>query len=210
MNYLNNQFFPQRLLASYSMEINLYDYEWSVVDLPVELGYIYNKPVMMLMKPTVSSNSVQPYTVLRNFDDKKVQHVSNLKSLNSLAMDINSRKVSNEATNCVNSSQKHSDGNIDYNSGLYEDNSSDEDVQKLLKLYPNYIQSVPNGKGTKRFKKTIFCTHSNCTKFFTKTWNFIDHARMHCGERPFKWNLWNLRFTQKGNMKQHMKRHLDT
>ena len=54
-----------------------------------------------------------------------------------------------------------------------------------------------------RFKVSYVCKYENCNKEFTKTWNLLDHVRMHEGIKPFACTLWGKTFTQKGNLKKH-------
>ena len=57
-------------------------------------------------------------------------------------------------------------------------------------------------------RKTHFkCTFEGCHKVFSKTWNFLDHARMHEGMKPFVWDVCSKTFTQKGNMLKHKRQH---
>lgn len=58
-----------------------------------------------------------------------------------------------------------------------------------------------------RKKRVIVCMYDGCTHEFSKTWNFLDHARMHLGLKPFTCSICNLTFTQKGNMVKHEKQH---
>lgn len=51
------------------------------------------------------------------------------------------------------------------------------------------------------------CKYNNCNKEFTKSWNFLDHARMHEGLKPFICDICGKSFTQSGNMKKHRKQH---
>jgi len=56
---------------------------------------------------------------------------------------------------------------------------------------------------------TIYkCRFGRCDKQFNRTWNMLDHARTHKGVRPFKCQWWSKRFTQKGNMRKHLKQHV--
>lgn len=59
-----------------------------------------------------------------------------------------------------------------------------------------------------RNKRIIVCKYNNCDKEFNKSWNFLDHARMHEGIKPFVCDLCGKSFTQSGNMKKHRKQHL--
>ena len=54
-----------------------------------------------------------------------------------------------------------------------------------------------------KFKVSYVCRYENCDKEFTKTWNLLDHVRMHEGIKPFACTLWGKTFTQKGNLKKH-------
>lgn len=53
------------------------------------------------------------------------------------------------------------------------------------------------------------CKFEECNKKFTRTWNFLDHARTHKGIKPYKCQWCVKRFTQKGNLKKHLKQHLE-
>jgi len=60
---------------------------------------------------------------------------------------------------------------------------------------------------SKRSRRLIICKYDNCNKEFVKTWNIVDHFRIHTKENPFKWRICNKDFTQKGNLKKHLKKH---
>ena len=62
-------------------------------------------------------------------------------------------------------------------------------------------------KNAIRNKRVIVCKYANCGKEFTKSWNFLDHARMHEGLKPFVCDICSKAFTQSGNMKKHIKQH---
>ena len=47
------------------------------------------------------------------------------------------------------------------------------------------------------------CKYEGCNKDFNKTWNLLDHVRMHEGIKPFVCDIWAKSFTQKGNLKKH-------
>lgn len=51
------------------------------------------------------------------------------------------------------------------------------------------------------------CKFKNCNKEFSRTWNILDHARMHKGIKPFECKHCSKKFTQKGNLRKHLKTH---
>mmetsp|Transcript_13733 Transcript_13733/g.15929 ORF Transcript_13733/g.15929 Transcript_13733/m.15929 type:complete len:94 (-) Transcript_13733:123-404(-) len=72
--------------------------------------------------------------------------------------------------------------------GLTEQKQREEKLMaddiSILNGYSYAIQYIPS-KGPRRQKRTIICTFPGCSKIFIKAWNFLDHARMHLGEKPF-------------------------
>lgn len=76
----------------------------------------------------------------------------------------------------------------------------------MIKDYKCSISYLP-GNSERRKKRVIHCGYGNWTKTFTKTWNFIDHARMHEGVRPFVCTKCHKKFTQRWNLKKHLERH---
>jgi len=63
---------------------------------------------------------------------------------------------------------------------------------------------------TNKVKVSYACRYDNCEKIYNKTWNLIDHVRMHEGVRPYQCPECPKAFTQKGNLKKHEIQHLLT
>ena len=51
------------------------------------------------------------------------------------------------------------------------------------------------------------CRYDNCGKEFLRTWNLLDHARMHQGVKPHVCQICSKTFTQEGNLRKHIYRH---
>ena len=61
------------------------------------------------------------------------------------------------------------------------------------------------------WKKINFTwAYQGWNKKFGKTWNFLDHARMHEGIKPYRWEFCLREFTQKGNMLKHRRQHVNS
>ena len=51
------------------------------------------------------------------------------------------------------------------------------------------------------------CGFDRCQKEFLRTWNLLDHLRMHYRERPFICQFCRKTFTQRGNLRKHLLQH---
>lgn len=91
---------------------------------------------------------------------------------------------------------------------IIQNRTSETNLKNLtdLKNFPYKYEYRRNDKNGKMIVVYI-CKHSNCNKEFMRTWNLLDHARMHQGVRPFVCQFWNKSFTQKGNMRKHLLQH---
>ena len=77
-----------------------------------------------------------------------------------------------------------------------------------LKGHPCSISHKYN-KATRRMNKVITCNYEGCGKQFTKSWNILDHFKVHTGDRPFVCETWGRAFSQKGNLSKHKKLHTE-
>lgn len=82
---------------------------------------------------------------------------------------------------------------------------------KNIEILSNYDYQVEQRRGNDADNPiTVYiCKYKNCNKEFNRTWNMLDHARMHWGIKPYKCKDWEKAFTQKGNLKKHQRQHLN-
>lgn len=80
-------------------------------------------------------------------------------------------------------------------------------ILEKLKEHPCSTKHTYNPT-TKRMNKVITCLYDGCGKQFTKTWNILDHFKVHTGEKPFQCAACKRSFSQKGNLTKHLKLHV--
>ena len=81
--------------------------------------------------------------------------------------------------------------------------TKEEIYEKLLLPYNHEKVKVWSSELNRHIISYIW-RYGDCNKEFTKTWNLLDHVRMHEGIKPFKCKEWSKTFTQKGNLKKHL------
>mmetsp|Transcript_20886 Transcript_20886/g.18512 ORF Transcript_20886/g.18512 Transcript_20886/m.18512 type:complete len:122 (+) Transcript_20886:174-539(+) len=79
------------------------------------------------------------------------------------------------------------------------------DNLETLKDYPysSYYKDHNDGKMAIVYK----CEYKDCSKEFLRTWNLLDHVRVHYGIKPYVCKVCHKGFIQNGNMKKHMLQH---
>ena len=61
---------------------------------------------------------------------------------------------------------------------------------------------------TGKMASVYICKYQgDCNQEFPRSWNLLDHIRMHYNIRPYQCQYCNFRFTQKGNLNKHMAKH---
>ena len=70
-----------------------------------------------------------------------------------------------------------------------------------------YTTCYKYNKKSGRNLRYYICQYDNCGRLFNKTWNFIDHVRIHTGDKPFKCDVCYRGFAQKGNLNKHKRLH---
>lgn len=106
-------------------------------------------------------------------------------------------------TNFRNTEEADTKSIDSYKSSLKSERGSAEEIVRGYKHLITYEQT----KFQKRTRKIIHWEYENWTKKFQKSWNFINHARMHLGIKPHQCDKWGRRFTQRGNLRKHILRH---
>ena len=95
-----------------------------------------------------------------------------------------------------------------YYRNIIQNKTSEVNLKNLeqLKNFPYDSEYRTNSKNGKTVLVYI-CKHDNCGKEFLRTWNLLDHVRMHQGVKPYVCQFCSKSFTQRGNLRKHVYRH---
>ena len=56
-----------------------------------------------------------------------------------------------------------------------------------------------------KYQKILIWKYDDWNKLFKKTWNLLDHFKVHTGAKPYRCKVCLRRFAQKGNLIKHCK-----
>lgn len=94
-------------------------------------------------------------------------------------------------------------GTVYENFVIYSKNDINLQILKQFE-YDTELRTTPTGR-----PQTIYlCKIEGWRKEFLRTWNLLDHMRMHSGIKPNMWDFWGKGFTQKSNLRKHLKIHV--
>ncbi|CAI2365718.1 unnamed protein product [Moneuplotes crassus] len=139
-----------------------------------------------------------------NIPDSHCQEVSVQKVQHSICMSISSNyeeeKYLTRDASVLNDSWK--------TRNIIQNQTSQTNVDNLnaLKGYP-YSSTMQSNSKNGKLIMVYKCEFNGCHKTFMRTWNLLDHIRMHYGIKPYMCKFCGKGFTQKGNMRKHLIQH---
>ena len=113
-------------------------------------------------------------------------------------------KVSNDTGTEINESEINQlKGTVYENFVIYSKNDINLQILKQFE-YDTEIRTTATGR-----PQTIYIwKYDDCKKEFLRTCNLLDHMRMHSGIKPNMCDFWGKGFTQKSNLRKHLKIHV--
>jgi hypothetical protein len=121
--------------------------------------------------------------------------------------DYNQHGLTKEQVKSLNSLLVESAWNI-YNTSQEESYMTKDNVYlKLLEGF-NYEHHQTISEKSGKAQSSYQWMFEGCKKTFNRAWNLLNHANMHKGVKPYKCQMWDKSFTQKGNLKKHITTHL--
>lgn len=160
---------------------------------------IYTEPVIYEAYPITSLSECADQFCICDFDSSSINPNQNFGSCH-----INTSSGQQSAKHYENLEEVKQDlGQLRPNM------TKDEMYDEMLKPF-KYQKCVEKDPVTHKLKVSYLCKYTNCNKEYTKTWNLLDHVRMHEGIKPFKCKSCHKAFTQKGNLKKHQIQHMLT
>lgn len=195
-----------------------------------------SSPPALGLQNFMNTDNRQEYTIINNLGgvgDKSHQRPDSIPSLNMLAAALpscdiltprasvrvsKSEEIKNEQSSMVESERQARKAMIKEVHNI--DLKTDEEWTYTPPKYYNvketsmaalnsykYVTLYKHNKRTNRTIRYFVCQYHNCDRKFNKSWNFIDHMRMHNGEKPYTCNHCGRQFTQKGNFNKHCRIH---
>lgn len=76
-----------------------------------------------------------------------------------------------------------------------------------LKAYDYKIRQKKVAATGKTQYMYVWKHKGGCNKEFDRSWNLLDHCRMHAGIKPHQCHICDKKFTQKGNLNKHLVTH---
>ena len=97
---------------------------------------------------------------------------------------------------------------INYHRNIIQNRTSETNLKnmQILKDFP-YNYEYRRNPSNEKLVIVYICKYENWAKEFLRTWNLLDHVRMHQGIKPFICPYCPKTFTQNGNLRKHVYRH---
>jgi hypothetical protein len=90
----------------------------------------------------------------------------------------------------------------------YADNQKEELCFKLLENF-SYEKITTLDSKTHREVYLYKWNQTDCGKFLDTPWSLLEHMQLHEGLRPHRWDWWGKTFSQRGNLKKHVRQHIN-